>query len=156
MGFHKGVGLRTEGLFLLVDSYYYLSASMTGFKIGEGGRGLVYLVSLIDDRDHLSVPHEIGEHSQIGNVHVSEESHELLAHKSGFQIGSELDQQPSRAFVVPSRSSNPDHDAYAVRVEDSPALGERMVPHDVEDQVVALIGLREIFFGVIDHPVCAD
>ena len=31
-----------------------------------------------------------------------------------------------------------------------------MVPDEVEDQIVTLIGLSEIFFGVVDHVIGAD
>ena len=31
-----------------------------------------------------------------------------------------------------------------------------MVPNEVEDQIVTLIGLGEIFFGVVNHVICAD
>src|SRR2546430_51146 len=47
---------------------------------------------------------------------------------------------------MPSCSSNSCHDADSVLIQNATALGERMVPDEIVDQVVALIRFREAFF----------
>ena len=68
----------------------------------------------------------------------------------------QLAKQTCRETLVPSCSSNAGHDTDAVWIQNTLALGERMVPDKIENQIIALIALGEIFFRVIDDVICAD
>src|SRR5438445_330200 len=93
------------------------------------------------DQDLVVIRNSLVEFGDIGD--------ELLAYKPGSEVGIELAKQTTRHSVVPSCSSNAGHNTDAIRSQNPSPFGERMVPNKVKDQIIALVGLREVFFRVI-------
>src|SRR5438552_10390365 len=129
---------------------------MSGFEISKRVGGLTEFECAINDRRNFSGLHEIGEDQHVRFVELCDVGNEFLPGEPRPEISIELTKQTRRETFVPSRSAEAGHDADAVRIQDAPALGERMIPDKIVDEIVTLFAPGEIFLGIIDHVVGAD
>src|ERR1700730_14069050 len=109
---------------------------MACFQIRESGPDIGQFIGFVDDWSYLSIPHEVTEDSHVRLIEFGDIGDELLAYEPGPQVSIELTKQTAPHIVVPAGASNPTHDTDAIRIQNAPSFGERMVPDQVKDQVI--------------------
>ena len=63
--------------------------------------------------------------------------------------------RPDQRPFTMTRATYAGENADAIRRQGTATFGKGMVLHIVEDDIVMLVTTGEIFFGVIDHAICA-
>src|SRR5262249_50918466 len=135
-----------SGFVATFQIYDDFSAGMSFFQVPNGLRGFTQPVALVDYRFHLSSSHELAYGAQVFFVHFRDEREETLAHEAREHRRCNHMSEDESGRVL-GRSSD---DADTLRIQDAPQGGQRMVPHVIENQVVSLPALDEIFPDVID------
>ena len=142
----------SAGSYCFVRNDHDLASSVPFFHVADRGRGLAQRITPIDDGRHLAGLHEPGQESQVLLFQVREKPEELLAHE--WRQHERLDQTIHGPDPVTLRSSNDDHGASGS--QNPPQRKQRVIADIVQDQVITLAALGEIFLRVVNDVIRPD
>src|SRR5437773_5313036 len=129
-----------------------LAARLARADVADRLHSLAERIGPIDGGPELALLEELLEDDEVGESRLRDEEDDPLlqdprAHEGGTDAGE--DGHPS-ALVRSDEQEDP------VRHEDASHVGDRAVPGDVEDRVVAPAALREVLFRVVDDLIGAE
>ena len=129
---------------------------MALLEIAQRVRGLIKGVGFLHNRHHLAFRHQITKELQVRSVRLGDIALKFLVHKAGSPCSREVPSDPPQLSLVQSCAANPCEDADAAGLQEVAPFGKGMIVDVIEDQVVALLALGEVFFGVVDDVISAE